>query len=710
MNPVTRRQWMAVAAGGALASRSASAQRPYPGVNYRDYTKCLPDYLRDLSTRAYQKRNRDLASLTTSAKISARQHWVRETFWTLVGGAPERTPPNARVVGSLDRSGYRLEKIIYESRPNFHIPANLYIPAGVQPPFPGVLFQMGHSANGKAWEVYQRCCQGLARLGYLVLAFDPMGQGERIYYPDSSGVRTRLSSADDEHTMPGRQLLLTGGTTTQLQVWDAVRSLDYLAAHPLVDPKRLGGTGQSGGAMLTSMLACVDDRLAAIALASSNTENIALADFNPPGSTDDAEQDFVGSGPLGFDRFDLLYPIAPKPLLVLNSAKDFYGTYSPRYISNTWEEFQKLERIYAVLGHKNHLRMADTPLPHGLSYSLRLEIYNWFEQWLKPSGQKIDKEAPFKLEKDETLWASPTGNTARDFHGVTPFRLAQQRAASIKTPTQVSNLEASAGIERPAANLRASILSTVPSGDLQIQAMEVPSSPKIWVPAWAFVPAKRQTDKPAIILIEQGGRNGRWAEGELYQSLATAGLFVVAADVRGMGDLTPEFGRGNPGYMRAHQGEEDFAWASLILGKPLVGQRVTDILALVEAVSHHPAAEGRRIVLAASGSITVPALIAAALAKNIDNVYLAQGLVSYRNILEIENYTHPLSNFLPDILKHTDLPEIAASMAPRRVRIAGAVDAANRKLTVEAARRIYQTGNVECSAEVGWTVERLGAL
>ena len=102
-----------------------------------------------------------------------------------------------------------------------------------------------------------------------------MGQGERVHYPDAYGYRTRLASADDEHTVPGRQMLLVGDTATRWQVWDAVRSLDLLATHPLVDPRRLGSTGQSGGGTLTMFLACVDDRLAAAAVASGNTENFA---------------------------------------------------------------------------------------------------------------------------------------------------------------------------------------------------------------------------------------------------------------------------------------------------------------------------------------------------------------------------------------------------------------------------------------------------
>ena len=270
-------------------------------VGYRNYSACLPDFLRELAQRAYLTRNREMAKLTTPAAIEARQQWIRQTFWKLAGGMPEPTPLNARVAGTFEREGYRVEKVLYESVPQFHIPANLYIPTTSKPPYPGVLFQMGHSGNGKAYDSYQRCCQGLARLGYLVLAFDPMGQGERIYYPNASLSATRLRSADEEHTLPGKQMMLLGNTSSRLQVWDAIRSLDYLAAHPMVDPKRLASTGQSGGATLTMLLAAVDDRLAAAAVSMGNTENFACANFNPPGSPDDAEQNLLGSGPLGID-------------------------------------------------------------------------------------------------------------------------------------------------------------------------------------------------------------------------------------------------------------------------------------------------------------------------------------------------------------------------------------------------------------------------
>jgi dienelactone hydrolase len=701
---MTRRQLLALPAAGVVLRRPAVSQRAFPGVAYRDYPRCLPDYLRELARQAYQRRNDEIARLKTPELIAARQRWVRETFWKLVGGELERTPLEAQKIGSFERDGYRVEKILYQSRPKFHIPANLYVPTGGAPPYPAVLFQMGHSDNGKAYDMYQRCCQGLVRLGYVVLAFDPMGQGERVYYPDSAGTHTRLPSSDDEHTVPGKQMLLLGDTSSRLQVWDAVRSLDYLASLPMVDAKRIGATGQSGGATLTMLLSAVDDRVAAAVVCSGNTENIACANFIPPGSTDDAEQDFVASGPVGFDRWDTMYPFAPKPLLISVSDKDFFGTYSPAYISNGWEEFQKLQKVYQTLGHGDRLKWVDTPLPHGLEYDTRLEVYSWFGQWLKGQDQPVEKEPPTAPEPDKTLWVAASGNVVRTFGGLTPFAMNKARVVE-KTPADLRVLlGVPVGSEPSITTLR-----RVPSREVDVEASEVASAPKVWTPAWFFMPRGQANNKPVVLVLEAAGRNYRWHDGALYQSLAVRGYPVCAADVRGVGDLAPEFGAGDPGYTRSHQNEENFAWASVILGRPLLGQRVADILAFTAGLRKHPATSGRRIVVAARGKMTVPAIFAAALDANISELYLAGGLVSFRSIVETENYDHSFANFVPGMLRHTDLPEVVQSLAPRPVTLAGSVDGGGSTMASAAVHRIYSGQHVTVRDKGDWSIDALSS-
>jgi cephalosporin-C deacetylase-like acetyl esterase len=675
---MTRRELVgsAVALGAAaIGARGQDVQSQDAPIQYRQYSRCLPDYLESLAADAYARRSQRIAALRTPGDIRGYQAWARETFVRLAGGLPQRTPLDVRTTGAFDRERYRVEKLVYESRPGLFVTANLYLPKQGSAPFPGVLFQMGHTTDGKGAALYQRCCQGLVQLGYMVLAFDPMGQGERTNYPQSNGWLTRLS-ADEEHTFPGRQMLLTGDTATGMQLWDAIRSLDVLASHPQVDAKRLGSTGQSGGATVTMMLVAADDRLAAAAVSSGNTENFASRPFLSPGSTDDAEQDLVGSGPLGFDRWDLLWPMAPKPMLVTTSAHDFFGTYSPSYERSDREEFQKLARAYATLGAADRLRHFETPLPHGLSYSLRVAIYDWFERHLGRGGRAIAEEPPTNPERDETLWCGATGNTVRDFGGKTPHIITRGRAASIRTPERPADLRALLGLETLAAVPKLEVKSATAYGACEIRAVELNSAPKVWVPAWLFTPRRAWTR--LLLILDPGGRNGRWREDDLYPRLAQSGLAVCAADVRGVGDLEPQFSSGAAGYARDHQKEENYAWASLILGRSLLGQRTTDIAALAEALAQ--AYPGAVLTVAARDKMTVPALCAAVLQPRISKLYLARHLVSWRNLAESETYTQPLANFVPDVLRYTDLPQIARSIAPRPVIVSGVVDASGEPL------------------------------
>ncbi len=398
----TRRELAFGGLAACLATRYCAA------ADYRDYSRCLPDYITRLANEARIRRDGALSKLSSPGAIQQRQAWVRLTFQNLIGGLPSRTDLNLQLAGSFDRRGYKVQRLRYESRPKFFVTADLYMPEGGGP-FPGVLFQMGHAADGKAYGPYQRACQSLARLGFAVLAFDPIGQGERVNYAREGANATRLPSVDDEHSVPGKQLLLVGETCSQLQLWDAIRSLDVLADHERVDKTRLASVGQSGGATVSMMLAAVDPRLTTVAVMSGNTENFACPGFLSPGSVDDAEQNFVGSGPVGFDRFDLLYPFAPKPLLISVSEKDFLGTYSPNYLANSRLEVRRLKEIYSILGVPDNLKLSSTPLPHGLSYDSRLELYNWLQKHLHGTEEPVASEPARRAGRREDALGNSFG-------------------------------------------------------------------------------------------------------------------------------------------------------------------------------------------------------------------------------------------------------------------------------------------------------------
>ena len=698
---MNRRQWLSLGTG--LSLHAWQEAPPYPGVPYRNYAHCLPAYLRELAVAAYRRRNEELAKLTTPDAFHERRRWARQKFWSLIGGPPERTPLNARVTGSFERPVYRVDKVVFESRAGFHVTGNLYVPKNGRRPMPAVLVQMGHAPNGKAYPSYQRVCQGLVKLGFVVFGFDPMGQGERVYYPDSNGKRSRLGSVDDEHSNAGRQMLLTGDTATRLQTWDAVRAIDYLYTLPYVDRTRIGVTGQSGGATNSMLLVAVDDRVDAAALSSAISENYACAGFSAPGSTDDAEQNFIDAGPAGFDRWDLLYPFAPKPLLISVSDKDFFGTYSPQYIASGWEEFQKLKKIYDMLEKSDHITWASTPLPHSLAYDSRVQIYNFFLRWLRTDAKPVTEEPPTQPETEDTLLCTELGSTVKSLSSLTPHQMNRQRLGRT-TPMPLERL---LRLDRPPSATYQTLRRTVSRG-VEIEALEIPSAPQVFLPAWLFMPRPARAARPLLIVLDSSGRNTDWHEDELYQNLALQGFAICVPDLRGLGDLMPEMGPGNPRHARSHNEEEAYAWAGLMLGKPMLGQRVSDILSVVRAAKAHPALQARSIVLAAQGKLTVPAQCAAALSTNINRLFLAGGLTSFRSVVETENYGHAFSNFIPGLLEHIDLPEITAQAQARKIILAGMLDGAGRRLPGDEVRKLYEkTHNLEVLDQATWNIDSL---
>ena len=243
-------------------------------------------------------------------------------------------------------------------------------------------------------------------------------------------------------------------------------------------------------------------------------------------------------------------------------------------------------------------------------------------------------------------------------------------------------------------------LSTASYRNCRIEAMEFAAAPGVWVPAWLFLAKQPDNSKPVVVLLEPAGRTS-WHENELCDRLASAGCAVCSPDLRGIGDVAPEYGlhaaRNAPS---SH--DEMWSWSSLILGKPLAGQRVTDLLAVVQGLRSRPDLKGRRLILAARGFPAVPALFAAAIEPAIDGLYLSGGLVSFQSIVDTEDYDHPFGNFVPNLLLHTDLPELAASMAPRRVVLAGAVDGAGHRLAPDEVRKHYSAAHVEVLPDALW--------
>jgi dienelactone hydrolase len=235
---------------------------------------------------------------------------------------PERTPLNAKALGITQADGFRIEKILFDSQPGFHVTALLYLPDGkpAGAKLPALLIAPGHSATGKASDYFTSAT--FARNGFVVLSYDPIGQGERLQYPDPNNPVTSLASGPTgEHGEAGLQPTLIGDTIARRFVWDAMRGIDYLTQRPEVDPKRIGALGCSGGGLMTALTGAIDTRVAATGVACYSTSfDTLLPSIRPQ----DGEQSIPGFIASGFDFPDWIELVAPRPYAVIATYSDMF--------------------------------------------------------------------------------------------------------------------------------------------------------------------------------------------------------------------------------------------------------------------------------------------------------------------------------------------------------------------------------------------------
>ena len=175
-------------------------------------------------------RQERFARVKTEADLLALQDELRRKALAVIGGLPdEKTPLNVRVTGTIPMDGYRIEKIVFESLPGIHVTALVYVPDAPAGRKPAVLVACGHSPVGKAYADYQEIAVRLARRGYVVLCWDPVGQGERSQFWDEARGRSRYNLVCGEHAVLGNFATIAGTSLVRYMVWDGMRAVDVPA-------------------------------------------------------------------------------------------------------------------------------------------------------------------------------------------------------------------------------------------------------------------------------------------------------------------------------------------------------------------------------------------------------------------------------------------------------------------------------------------------
>src|SRR4029079_15446311 len=287
----------------------------------------------------------------------------REAFLVRIGDLPKSDgPPKHRQTGEIDADDYTIEKFVYESFPGYFVSAILYKPKNFVGRRQAVISPCGHSPEGKAAKTYQICHVNLVRRGYVVMSYDPVGQGERSQCWDAANHKSRYNLTCGEHAVLGNPLYLLGTSLARYRIWDGMRGLDYLAALPEVDPRRLGCVGNSGGGTLTAYIAALDPRVRAAApCCYITTLPRRMGNRITTDPDADPEQDIFGVVAEGIDHAGLLALRAPRPTLIGAAKQDFFP------IEGTRESYNEAKRLFEVSGASDNIQLVEVDHRHGLS-------------------------------------------------------------------------------------------------------------------------------------------------------------------------------------------------------------------------------------------------------------------------------------------------------------------------------------------------------
>jgi dienelactone hydrolase len=382
-----------------LTLEAQGANRVLPTDFNADKTnQMMRAYQRDLVRDALDARLAELeAALASPETIPDYQQKRRDFLAGVFGPLPERNPLNPKITGRVQRKGYTIEHVLFESLPGFHVTGNLYLPPG-EGPFPGVLLPCGHSANGKAYSSYQKASILLAQHGFVVLCFDPLGQGERRQLIGDQPHEIRRPRG--EHNPIGVAPILLGRSLAAMMVWDGMRGIDYLCSRPEVDASRIGCTGISGGGNLTSYLMGFDERIVAAAPGCFMTTHRRKNEFPGPG---DAEQNLHAQIRDGFDHPDFILARAPRPTLILAATHDYVP------IAGSWEAFRQAKRIYTSLGHPERVELLETNDKHGFTKCMREGVVRFMARWLQGRHVEVFEDDEVPILSDEELVVTPDG-------------------------------------------------------------------------------------------------------------------------------------------------------------------------------------------------------------------------------------------------------------------------------------------------------------
>jgi dienelactone hydrolase len=730
----------------AAADELADAIRQLPPnvLSAEERERAAEAIERDIRRRTDEVNARDRQAWS---KIADRQQWeefCRSRLAALKKSLGDFPPPQetieVRVGSNVQGDGFRIENLVYESRPGQWVPGNLYVP---DPPrkkkSPVLLIVPAHHTDKTHGEL-QDMGMTWARAGCLVLVIDQVGYGERRAHPfngpDDYPGEYRPSRQDYYFRYDsGVQLHLIGDSLMGWFVWDWMRAIDWLVERPDADPQKIVILGSvAGGGDPAAVTAALDPRIAGCVAFNFGgpqpetryplPENAEDAFNYLGGAYWDGTRNLRRSGADGFLPWVIVGSIAPRPLVYAHEfAWDREHDPVWRRLERIYGEFYGARDKLGSLHGEGSVRGSAPDSTHctHIGRYHRQFLHPLFREWF---GIEVSSEQEYSNRLP-----------AEKLHSWTPqLRQKLQPKSFLELVSQVGAQRAKEGREElsrlPVEKRREQLRRdwTVLLGEVKPQQAGADSGPSLNLPGAhaEYITLKFEPDvtiplivltplqafrapPPAVVAVSQQGKESfleRRAE-EIAELLA-AGFVVCLPDVRGTGEIKSSSARDRT------SGDTNLSVHVLLFDDTLLGQRLEDVQSVIgylrkqaqvsaislwgdSFIAPNPPDTNFEIPHGVDESPRQPeplggmlAMLGALFDDKIAAIYVNGGLDSFQSPLEHPQVLLPHDAAIPGALTPGDVYDLAAALTPRPLRLAGVVDGRNQSVPLDVLGSTFE--------------------
>lgn len=652
-----------ISAAMTLTAMPTIAQDTYKALKFKTATSLFNYEMLDVHRQGYERKESLRKATASKEAMESYIRTARERFKAIAGTTPARGETEGRTVGTVHGEGFKIEKIVFKSAPGRYVTAHLYLPENAKGRIPACIEMCGHGLDGKGSG--SGSAEQIAVNGIAVMVVDPLSQGERQQTIDRDG-KNMTRGVTTEHTLLAPAYLLLGSSLATQEYYDNSRAIDYLMTRKDIDPERIGCYGFSGGGTQAAYLAGLDSRVKATCVGLFFSSRERTLETQGPS---DGCQWMAYEGRERIEIADMAMMNAPRPFLILDGRFDFVDHWG------ALQGYDELRACYTALGEPGNVEQFYYDDGHAIPEESQERMVRFFRKAL--TGDTTGEVKPYRYwrgERQEML-CTKAGQVNMEYRdalstmaeceaGMDRLEPMRARFCQQDEATVQRKIRELLGINGKEKAWKATQTGHATLRDAEEYRFQIDCEGEYPVPVIVRVPTVSSPGSKIRIHLSDKGKGAVLMEKDRRDAVSD-GTIELYADLRGYGETADIFEYNLSKYWNT---QYRTAVTALHTGRPMMGQRVTDLMTVLDFCSSDERLKGRTVEIEADGDNAVIVMHTAVLDKRIAATRLTKTLKTWRTYIQNPMQHDMMQNVIPSVLMYYDIPDLIR-MAKGRLRI-----------------------------------------